>query len=100
MMPPLSTTLKKKRAQRDAGIISNDEEKKLDLLCRKGPAAYGSITNLQKASKLPRKKVETFLRSKNAHTKYRQLGRKFRVSKLSQTTLMKTGPLMLPTLTS
>ena len=71
MMPPLSMILKKKRAQRDAGIISNDEEKKLDLLYRKGPPAYGSITNLQKASKLPRKKVETFLRNKNAHTKYR-----------------------------
>ena len=27
MMPPLSTILKKKRAQRDAGIVSNDEEK-------------------------------------------------------------------------
>ena len=78
MMAPLSTILKKKRAQRDAGILSKDEEKKLDLLYRKGPAAYGSITNLQKASELPRKKVETFLRNKNAHTKYRQFRRKFR----------------------
>ena len=34
MMPPLSTILKKKRAQRDAGIISNDGEKKLDLLTK------------------------------------------------------------------
>ena len=76
MMPPLSTILKKKRAQRDAGIIPNDE-KKLDLLYRKGPAASVSITNLQKASKLPRKKVESFLRNKNAPTKYRQFRRKF-----------------------
>ena len=76
MMPPLSTILKKKRAQRAAGIISKDE-KKLDILYRKGPAAYGSTTNLQKASKLPRIKVETFMRNKNAHSKYRQFRRKF-----------------------
>lgn len=43
----------------------------------KGPAAYGSVTNLQKAAKLPRRKVEKFLQQKDAHTKYRQYNRKF-----------------------
>ena len=99
-MAPLSTILKKKRAQRDAGIISNDEEKKLDLLYRKGPAAYGSITNLQKASKLPRKKVEAFWRTKMLTQITDSSAESFHVSKLSHMTLMKSGPLMLPTLTS
>ena len=54
---------------------SNIEEKNLHLLCPKGPEAYGSKTNLQK--KRPRKKVETLLGSKKAHTKYRQFRRKF-----------------------
>ena len=76
-MPRLPTILKKKRAQRDAGIKSDDEEKKRDLLYRKGPTAYGSITNLRKTSKPPQKKVETFLRNENSRTKYRQLRRKF-----------------------
>ena len=59
------------------GSYLTTKEKKLDLLNRKGPAAYGSKTNLQKARKLPRKKVETLLRNKNTHTKYRQFRRNF-----------------------
>ena len=44
----------------------------------KGPAAYRNVSNLQKASSLSRVKVETFLQSKNSHTKYRQYRRRFR----------------------
>ena len=72
MMPPVLTILKKKRAQRNAGIIFKHKEKKVDLLYRKGPPAYGIITKLQKTSGQFRKKTETFWRNRNAHTKYRQ----------------------------
>ena len=43
----------------------------------KGSAAYGSIDNLQKATKLPRKKIENVLQTKKARTKYRQVQRNF-----------------------
>ena len=43
----------------------------------KSIAAYGSIDNLQKATKLPRKKVKNFLQTKYPHTKYRQVQRNF-----------------------
>ena len=52
------------------------EQKTLENFYRKGPAAYGSITNLSKVSKLSRREVERFLHGKNAHTKYRQFQRK------------------------
>ena len=35
------------------------------------------MNNLQKASKLPGKKVEPFMRSENAQTKYRQFSEKY-----------------------
>ena len=49
----------------------------METLYTTGPAAYGSLKNLQKVSKLTRPQVETFLQGKNAHTKYRQFRRKF-----------------------
>ena len=64
--------LKTKRTLRNAGIVSTAEQKSLVALYRKGPSAYGSIHNLSNASNLSRRKVETFLHPKNAHTKYRQ----------------------------
>ena len=42
-----------------------------------GPAAYGSARNLQETSKMPKAKIDTFLHQKDAHTKYRQIQRKF-----------------------
>ena len=52
------------------GSLAPNEVRLLNRLYSRGKAAYGSITNLQKASNLPRWKVELFLKSKNAHTKY------------------------------
>ena len=69
--------MKKKRALRDAGTISEADLRKLEALYRKGPAAYGSVANLKKASGLSWRKVNNFLRGKNAHTKYRQFPRRF-----------------------
>ena len=40
-------------------------------------AAYGSARNLQETSKIPKAKIDTFLQQKDAHTKYRQIQRKF-----------------------
>ena len=42
-----------------------------------GHAAYGSARNLQEASKMPKTKIDTFLQQKDAHTKHRQIQRKF-----------------------
>ena len=53
-----------------SGSLAPNEVRLLNRLYSRGKAAYGSITNLQKASNLPRWKVELFLKSKNAHTKY------------------------------
>ena len=69
--------MKKKRALRDAGTISEADLRKLEALYRKGPAAYGSVANLKKASGLSWRKVNNFLQGKNAHTKYRQFPRRF-----------------------
>ena len=46
-------------------------------LYRKGPAAYGSVKSLQKASKLPEKTVENFLHTQNAYTKHKTYRKKF-----------------------
>ena len=42
----------------------------LELKYTKGPAASGSIKNLQKSTKLKPSKVKLFLEGKNAHTKH------------------------------
>ena len=49
----------------------------METLYITGPAAYGSLKNLQKVSKLTRPQVKAFLHGKNAHTKYWQFRRKF-----------------------
>ena len=57
---------------RKAGNASQNDLTVLEQFYTKDSAAYGSIDNLQKATKLPRKKIE-LLQTKNAHTKYRQV---------------------------
>lgn len=71
--------MKKKQLQpqKKPGPFSEDEISKLEKLYTDGPAAYGSIRNLQKYSKLPREKVLRFLESQHAYTKYRMYRRKF-----------------------
>lgn len=62
--------------KKQAGLLTVSERIRLTKLYREGKAAYGSISNLSKASKLPHDKVEKFLQSKNAYTKYKQYNRK------------------------
>ena len=59
------------------GDISASERRKLQGLYTTGPAAFGSIKNLIKASGLPRKTVLKFLHSNNAYTKFHGVNRKF-----------------------
>ena len=59
------------------GSITLSERLQLNKLYRKGPSAYGSIKSLCKSSGLTRKKVETFLESKSAYTKFKQRRGKF-----------------------
>ena len=51
------------RSNKTSKVVAPDE--RLKKLSRKGPAAYGSVKSLQKASKLPEKTVQKFL----THTK-------------------------------
>ena len=53
------------------------EHQKLEKAYTKGPAAYGSIANLQKVTKLSKPKVRFYLATQNAHTKYKTSRRKF-----------------------
>ena len=77
LFPGMSHLSMKKRALRDAGTVSEADFRKLEALYRKGPAAYGSVANLKKASGLSWRKVNNFLQGKNSHTKYRQFPRRF-----------------------
>ena len=62
---------------RRIGRLSTTEQAKLEKMYTSGPAAYGSAKNLQETSKMPKAKIDTFLQQKDAHTKYRQIQRKF-----------------------
>ena len=77
MSSKLAQILKQKKKLRKSGTLSSDERKKLENLYTVGPAAYGSAKNLYKASKLSKAKVDNYLHQKNAHTKYRQIRRRF-----------------------
>ena len=52
-----------------AGSLSNYERQKLQRLYTEGAAAYGSVRNLAKASRLLVSKVRQFLHSKDSYTK-------------------------------
>ena len=54
----------------EAGFLSKYEPQKLQTLYTKGAAAYGSVRNLAKASRLPVSKVRQFLHSKASDTKF------------------------------
>ena len=68
---------KLRRSQRKRGKLSASEKLKLKKLYKNEPTAYGTVSNLQKASSLSRVRVENFLQSKNSHTKYRQYKKRF-----------------------
>ena len=60
------------------GSLSKSERQKLQKLYTKGYAAYGSVSNLSKASKLPESKVRQFLHSKTSYTRFTQATRKLK----------------------
>ena len=61
-----------------AGSLSKYERQKLQKLYTQGAAAYGSVHNLAKASRLPLSKVRQFLHSKDSFTKFILAARKFK----------------------
>ena len=62
----------------EAESFSKSEGQKLQSLYTQGGAAYGSVSNLVKASNLPVSKVRRFLHSKDAYTKFTLATRKFK----------------------
>ena len=60
----------------EAGYLSKYERQKLQRLYTQGAAAYGSVRNLAKASRLPVSKVRQFLHSKDSSTKFTLATRK------------------------
>ena len=62
----------------EAGSLSKYERQKLQRLYTQGAAAYGSVRNLAKASRLPVSKVRQFLPSKDSYTKFTLAARKFK----------------------
>ena len=62
----------------EAGSLSKYERQKPQRLYTQGAAAYGSVRNLAKASRLPVSKVRQFLHSKDSYTKFTLAARKFK----------------------
>ena len=62
----------------EAGSLSKYERQKLHRLYTQGAAAYGSVRNLSKASRLPISKVRQFLHSKDSFTKFTLAAQKFK----------------------
>ena len=60
------------------GSLSKYERQKLQRLYTQGAAAYGSVHNLAKASRLPVSKLGQFLHSKHPYTKFTLAARKFK----------------------
>ena len=66
----------KKLKTEEAGSLSKYELQKLQRLYTQGAAAYGSVRNLARASRLPVSKVRQFLHSKDSYTKFTLAARK------------------------
>ena len=62
----------------EAGSLSKYERQKLQGLYTQAAAAYGSVHNLAKASRLPVSKVRPFLYSEDSYTKFTLAARKFK----------------------
>ena len=62
----------------EAGSLSKYERQKLQRLYTQGAAAYGSVRNLTKASRLPVSKVRQFLQSIDSYTKFTLAAPKFK----------------------
>ena len=61
----------------EAGSLSKYERQKLQRLFTQGAAAYGSVRNLAKTSRLPVSKVRQFLHSKVFYTNFTLAAQKF-----------------------
>ena len=62
----------------EAGSLSKYESQKRQRLYTQGAAAYGSVHNMAKASRLTVSKVRQFLHSKVSHTKFTLATRQFK----------------------
>ena len=62
----------------EAGSLSKYERQKLQRLYTQGTAAYSSVRNLAKASRLPVSKFRQFSHSKASHTKFTLTAQKFK----------------------
>ena len=82
------TELSKKRR---TGSLSTKAKKLLELKYTKGPAAYGSIKNLQKSTKLKPSKVKLFLEGKNTHTEHKKYRKSFPTLKVIAYEKMRFG---------
>ena len=67
-----------KKKIEEAGSLSKYELQMLQRLYTQGAAAYGSVRNLSKASRLPVSKVRQFLHSEYSYTKFTLAARKFK----------------------
>ena len=67
-----------KLKKEEAGSLSKYECQKLQRLYTQSAAAYGSVRNLAKASRLPWSKVRQFLHSKDSSTKFTLAAGKFK----------------------
>ena len=67
-----------KLKKEEAGSLSKYERQQLQRLYTQGAAAYGSVRNLAKASRLPVSKARQFLHSKDSYTKFTLAARKFK----------------------
>ena len=76
---PTSVVFTQNAKAKDRGSwVPIKERQKLQRLYTQGAAAYGSLRNLVKASRLPVSKVRQFSHSKASHTKYTLATRKFK----------------------
>ena len=66
-----------KREIEEAGSLSKYEPQKLPRVYTQGAAAYGSVNNLAKASRLPVSTVKQFVHSKASYTKFALATQKF-----------------------
>ena len=64
-----------------ARSLSKSEPQKLQRLYTQGSPAYGSVSNLVKASNLPVSKLKQFLHSKPSHTNFTPVTRKSKTMK-------------------
>ena len=63
----------------EAGSLSKYERQKLQRLYTQGAAAYGSVRNLSKASRLTLSEFRQFLHSKASDIKFTLARRKFKI---------------------